>query len=124
MVTYDEYLSNILKQVLESYSILNELKDKSGDLDIIHRELLRINGLFQVIVNKVGTENFKSNGLSELKTKVQHFQENYYFDREIEIMAPLYSDDPNRVKNIRFKIIEALNDKKLIEKIHEVLREL
>jgi len=32
----------------------------------------------------------------------------------------LYSADPNRLKNIRLKIIESLQDKKLIETIENI----
>ena len=43
--------------------------------------------------------------------------ENYFFEKEIETMASLYSNDVHRVKNMRLKIIEALEDKKMIESI-------
>jgi len=121
MVTYDEYLKNILTKILDSHGRLLELNDKPGDLEIIHKELLTINGFFHAIVNKLGTENYQSNDLMELKSKIKHYLENYYFEREIEIMEPLYAEDPNRIKNIRIKIIEALNDRKLIQKLTDVM---
>ncbi len=124
MVTYDEYLKNILTKILDSHSTLLELKDNPGDLEIIHKELLKINGFFQAIVNKLGTENYQSSDLVELKSKIKGYLENYYFEREIEIMEPLYAEDPNRIKNIRIKIIEALNDKKLMQKLTDVMEEL
>jgi len=124
MVTYDEYLKNILTKIFDSYGTLLELKDNPGDLEIIHKELLKINGFFQVIVNKLGTENYQSDDLVELKSKIKGYLENYYFEREIEIMEPLYAEDPNRIKNIRIKIIEALNDRKLMQKLTDVMEEL
>ncbi|MDX1596021.1 MAG: hypothetical protein R3327_03685 [Nitrosopumilaceae archaeon] len=124
MVTYDEYLKNVLDNILDSYNNLNELSDKSGDLEIIKKELLTINGYFQVLIKKLGTVNYRSDDLLELKSKISHYLESYYFEREIEIMSPLYSEDPNRIRNIRFKILEALNDKKLTEKIRDILGEL
>ena len=60
----------------------------------------------------------------ELKSKIKGYLENYYFEREIEIMEPLYAEDPNRIKNIRIKIIEALNDRKLMQKLTDVMEEL
>ncbi len=39
-------------------------------------------------------------------------------------MEPLYAEDPNRIKNIRIKIIEALNDKKLMQKLTDIMEEL
>lgn len=124
MVTYDEYLKNILTKILNSHSQLLELKDKPGDLETIHKEILKINGFFHAMVNKLGTENYQSDDLMELKSKIMNYLENYYFEREIEIMEPLYAEDPNRIKNIRIKIIEALNDKKLIEKLTDVMVKL
>jgi len=121
MVTYDEYLKNILTKILDSHGQLLELKDTPGDLEIIHKELLKINGFFHVIVNKLGSENYQSDELMELKLKIKDYLENYYFEREIEIMEPLYAEDPNRIKNIRIKIIEALNDRKLIQKLTDIM---
>lgn len=124
MVTYDEYLKNILRQITDSHQTLFELQDRPGDLEIIKLELIKINGLFQVISKKLEENHYPHIDLSGLKGKVRHFQDSYYFEREIEIMAPLYSEDPNRVKNIRIKILEGLNDKKLMEKIEDIFREL
>ena len=59
-----------------------------------------------------------------LKSKFNSYLENYFFEKEIETMAPLYSDDANRVKNMRLKIIEALEDKKMIEDVGEMLEKL
>jgi hypothetical protein len=50
--------------------------------------------------------------------------ENYFFEKEIETMAPLYSDDVYRIKNMRFKIIEALEDKKMIESMDDLMEKL
>jgi hypothetical protein len=60
----------------------------------------------------------------ELKLKVKNYLENYYFVQEIDTMSPLYSDDSDRLKNMRLKIIEAFQDKKLIDKIEEVIEKL
>lgn len=117
-------MKNVLEQILNSYNVLTTLQDKSGDLEIIKLELLKINGFFQVITKKIGTEHYNSSELTELKSKVKHYLENYYFEREIEILAPIYSEDVHRLKNIRYKIIEALNDKKLMDKIETVYNSL
>jgi hypothetical protein len=39
-------------------------------------------------------------------------------------MAPLYSDDIHRVKNMRLKIIEALEDKKMMESVGDLIEKL
>ena len=45
-------------------------------------------------------------------------------EKEIETMAPLYSDDIHRIKNMRLKIIEALEDKKMIGSIEDLIKKL
>jgi len=39
-------------------------------------------------------------------------------------MAPLYSEDSNRLKNMRLKILESLADKKLIDNIEYAIEKL
>ena len=53
MATYEEYLRGILKQVADSNLLLENLRDKPGDLEIINRELAKINGLFIALANKL-----------------------------------------------------------------------
>jgi len=124
MVSNEDYVKKVLQQILDSHNIIQNLKDQSGDLDVIKMELLKINGFFHVLVKKIGKENFQSRDLLELKSKAKNYLENYYFVREIDTMSPLYSNDPNRIKNMRFKILEAFEDKKLIDKIEELIEKL
>jgi hypothetical protein len=124
MVSNDDYVKKVLEQILDSHNTIQNLKDQSNDLDVIKKELLKINGFFRVLVKKLGTENFQSRDLLELKSKAKNYLENYYFVQEIDTMAPLYSNDPNRIKNMRFKILEAFEDKKLIDKIEELIEKL
>ena len=124
MVTYNEYLKSILVQILDSYKILREINDKPGDLQIIKKEMLKINGFLKVISNKIDVEKIPSSDFKGLKSKFKSYLENYYFEQEIETMAPLYSDDIHRVKNMRLKILEALEDKKMIEEIKELIEKI
>jgi hypothetical protein len=124
MISNNDYVKKVLAQIMDSYALVQNLEDKSGDLDIIKKELLKINGFFMVLVKKIGTDNFQSRDLLELKTKVKNYLENYYFVQEIDTMNPLYSDDSDRIKNMRLKIIEAFQDKKLIGKIEELIEKL
>ena len=124
MISNNDYVKKVLVQILDSYVVVQNLKDNSGDLDIIKKELLKINGFFMVLVKKLGTENFQSRDLLELKSKVKNYLENYYFVQEIDTMNPLYSDDSDRIKNMRLKIIEAFQDKKLIDKIEDLIEKL
>ena len=124
MISNNDYVKKVLGQIMDSYVVVQNLKDNSGDLDIIKKELLKINGFFMVLVKKLGTGDFQSRDLLELKTKVKNYLENYYFVQEIDTMTTLYSDDSDRIKNMRLKIIEAFQDKKLIGKIEELIEKL
>ena len=124
MVSYVEYLKKILTQTIESYQNLKEIQDKPGDLDYIKKEMLKINGFLKVLTNNVDEYKIPLSDFKNLKVKLNHYLENYSFENEIETMAPLYSDDVYRIKNMRFKIIEALEDKKMIESIEDLIEQL
>jgi len=123
MVTY-EYLKSVLEKIIVANNILVKLEDKPGDLVIIKKEILKINGFFQVLVNKIDTEKFQSADFLDLKSKLEYYLKNYSFEKEIETMAVLYSEDSNRLKNMRLKIIESLEDKKLMDNIEYLIEKL
>ena len=124
MVTYYEYLKSILKKIIAAHNTLRKLEDKPGDLLIIKKEILKINGFFLVFINKIDTEKFQSIDLSDLKSKFEYYLKSYSFEKEIESMALLYSEDSNRLKNIRLKILESLADKKIIDNIEYTIEKL
>jgi len=117
----DEYLKGILGQILASYKILTELNDDPDDLDVIKKELSKIRGLLQVICSKLGEKKYQSDHLVALYKLSTYYIDTYDFTREIENLAPVYFNDPNRLKNLRLLIIDSLNDKKLIEKLQAIL---
>ncbi|QMU55582.1 MAG: hypothetical protein GKS07_10525 [Nitrosopumilus sp.] len=124
MVSYNEYLKKILSQILDSYRILGEIQDKPGDLKRINKEMLKTNGFIKVVVNNIDEKKIPQSDFKPLQIKLGHYLENYFFEKEIETMAPLYSDDMHRVKNMRLKIIEALEDKKMIESVEDLVEKL
>ena len=124
MVTYNEHLKKILSQTLESYNILRQIQDKPGDLDNIKKEMLKINGFLKVATNNIDEYKISHSDFKKLKSKFSHYLENYFFEKEIETMAPLYSNDTHRVKNMRFKIIEALEDKKMIDDMGDLIEKI
>ena len=124
MVTYNEYLKKILSQTLDSYNALKEIQDKQGDLVHIKKEMLKINGFLKVATNNLDEYKITLSDFTKLKSKFEHYLENYFFEKEIETMAPLYSDDIHRVKNMRLKIIEALEDKKMMESMEDLIEKL
>ena len=124
MVTIDVYLKGILDQILVSHKILTELNDNPGDLSIIKKELSKIRGLLQVISNKLDNKKYQSDHLVTLYKLAIYYIDTYDFTREIEMLAQVYYDDSNRLKNLRLLIINSLNDKKLIEKFQTILIDL
>jgi len=124
VVTYNEYLKNILKKILSSYNKLKEIEDKDEDLNNIKKEMLKINGFLKVVSKKIDSDKISSSDFSMVKSKFLHYLDNYYFEKEIETMAPLYSDDLNRVKNMRLKILEALEDRNMMEDVEELIEKI
>ena len=124
MVTYNEYLKNILEQILDSYNILKEINDKKEDLNNIKLEMLKINGFLKVVLRKIDSDKISSSNFKMIKSKFQHYLDNYYFEKEIETMAPLYSNDLSRVKNMRLKILEAIDEKKMMDDVEELIEKI
>ena len=124
MVTRTAYLKGMLEQALESCQNIEELKDKPGDLATMRQDLLRIRGILQVVVNKITSRDYPDADIPGLVSRSRGFLDNYYFEREMDIMEPLYGDDPGRLRHLRFKILEALQDKGLSRKMREVFTDL
>ena len=124
MADIDEYLKGILRQILTSYKILSELNDEPNDLEIIKKELSKIRGLLQVIHNKLDEKKYQTDHLVTLSKLSGYYIDTYDFTREIEVLAQVYFNDPNRLKNLRLTIINSLNDKKMIEKVQAILIKL
>lgn len=124
MTSFDDYLQGILEQILESNHLLKNLQDKLGDLEIIKKEISKINGLITVVINKLEASDNSSDDFVSLLSAGKYYLENYDFTREIETMSKLYSNDSNRLKNIRYTILDSLQDKKLMEKIETISRKL
>ena len=124
MLTFNQYVQDILKQINLSYEIFLKLEDKPGDLDIIHKEWIKVDSLLRSLIKRIETAEKTNDTFQVLIKKCRYYTENYYFNREIEIMSDLYANDPNRLKNIRLKIIESFKDKKFIERINETIEKL
>ena len=124
MVSIDEYLKGILRQILASYKILTELNDNPNDLETIKKELSKIGGLLQVIHSKLIGKKYQADHFVVLYKLATYYIDTYDFTREIEILGQVYYKDSDRLKNLRLLIINSLNDKKLIEKLQTILIKL
>ena len=124
VVTYNEHLKKILSHILDSYQILIEIEDKHGDLEKIEKEMLKINGFIKVVSNKIDPDKISTSNFAIVKIKFSQYLENYSFEKEIKTMAPLYSNDMSRVKNMRLKILEALKNKNMINDVKELMENI
>ena len=124
MGTYNEYLKGMLEKIIESYAILSDLDDKPGDVEIIKTQILKIRGFLQVLANKLDEGRYPSLNIKNLQKKARSYLESYYFEKEIDNVSMIYADDPGRLKNLRLVILESLDDKKMMEDITEMAREI
>jgi len=118
------YIKSILRQVIDSYKILNELRDKPGDLDIIKKELGKIQGLVKVLVIKIEKSGNYSDSYSELLVASKSYLKDHNFYTEIDRISQLYSEDSHRIKNIRLTILSSFEKTKLISKTIALLQVL
>ena len=77
-----------------------------------------------MIVNKIDENKISSSDFRPLKLKLEYYMDNYFFVQEIETMSSLYSNDINRVKNMRLKILEAFNDRQLMNSIKDLCEKI
>ncbi len=116
----NNYIKSLLNQTLDAHTILNKLKDEPEDLEIIKKQVGKIEGTLKVLCNKIKESNNFSDDYVKLSKSAKFYLENYDFYNVIETYK-LYDEDPQRVKNVRTLVIKALEEKKLIEKIQDML---
>ncbi|QLH08905.1 hypothetical protein [Candidatus Nitrosotenuis sp. DW1] len=124
MTAFSKYIEGILQQISDSHTVLQNLKDKPGDLDVIKKELAKITGLLQVLANKIEANPEEASDYQYFLSPSKFYLANYDFFREIDTVSLLYSDDPMRLKGIRLTILDALDEKNLIGHIGAFLRGL
>ena len=114
----DEYLNNLMKKILNSYSIIENLSDRPIDLELLEVEVRKINGFLLVLSKKVILLGNNSSNTKNLEKKIIFYMQNYDFSREINLLLDTYSEDSLRVRNIRDSVLKSLNENELIQKIH------
>ena len=116
----DEYLNNVMKKILNSYSIIENLSDRPIDLELLEVEVRKINGFLLVLSKKVILLGNNSSDTKNLEKKIIFYMQNYDFSREINLLLNTYSEDSLRVRNIRDSVLKSLNENELIQKIHDM----
>ena len=124
MVRVDEYIYDLMKKILDSYNIIDNLGDSKDDLFTLDLELIKINGLLKVLLRKTDEFSNKNSDFIKLNKKIANYFENHFFENELEKIKEIYSEDPQRVKSIRTSIINSLQDNKLIFRIYEIAKDL
>ena len=116
----DEYLNNVMKKILNSYSIIENLSDRPIDLELLEVEVRKINGFLLVLSKKITSLGNNSSDTKNLEKKIIFYMQNYDFSREINLLLDTYSEDSLRVRNIRDSVLKSLNENELIQKIHDM----
>ncbi len=124
MVRVDEYIYDLMKKILDSYNIIDNLGESKDDLFTLDLELIKINGLLKVLLRKTDEFSNKNSDFIKLNKKITTYFENHFFENELEKIKEIYSEDPQRVKSIRNSIINSLQDNKLIFRIYEIAKDL
>ena len=124
MVRVDEYIYDLMKKILDSYNIIDNLGESKDDLFTLDLELIKINGLLKVLLRKTDEFSNKNSDFIKLNKKIVNYFENHFFENELEKIKEIYSEDPQRVKYIRNSIINSLQDNKLIFRIYEIAKDL
>ena len=118
------YLKDLMKNILNSYSIIESLSDGPSDLVSLQIELKKINGFLLVLSRKTTLlENNLANA-KFLEKNIKLYFQNYEFSREVILLLDTYSEDSIRVRNIRDSVIKSLEDNSLIQKIYDISNEL
>ena len=120
----NEYLRDVMKKILDSYSIVENLSNSSADLELLQMELKKINGLLLVLNKKLTQLKDQSNNFEDLNKKIIFYFANYDFGREIQLLSNTYSEDTLRVRNIRNSVVDSLKHGKLIDKIYEMSKSI
>ena len=116
----DEYLNNVMKKILNSYSIIENLSDRPIDLELLEVEVRKINGFLLVLSKKITSLGNNSSDTKNLEKKIIFYIQNHDFSREINLLLDTYSEDSLRVRNIRDSVLKSLNENELIHKIHDM----
>ena len=124
MVRGDEYIYDLMKKILDSYNIIDNLGESKDDLFTLDLELIKINGLLKVLLRKTDEFSNKNSDFIKLNKKIANYFENHFFENELEKIKEIYSEDPQRVKSIRNSIINSLQDNNLIFRIYDIAKEL
>ena len=111
-------------QIYETYQELSDSTDKPGDLETVNKSLLKINGMLKVVTTKINSSDIPLSDFVKLQNKMSQYIDNYFFEQEIDTMSSLYANDPSRIKNMRLKILDALEDKKMMEGIKDMIVQL
>ena len=124
MVRVDEYIYDLMKKILDSYNIIDNLGESRDDLFTLDLELVKINGLLKVLLRKTNEFSDKHSDFIKLNKKIANYFENHFFENELEKIKEIYSEDPQRVKSIRNSIINSFQDNNLIFRIYDIAKEL
>ena len=110
MLTFGQYVKDILNQIKSTHDVFLKLQDEPGDLDTMRKEWIKIDSLLRSLIKRIDNSEKTNDLYQNLVKKCRYYVDNYDFKREIEIMSGLYAED--------------FNDKKFLESINETIEKL
>lgn len=108
-------------QVIESYEVLSDIRENPMDLDMLKREMLRINGSLRAVLSNIDESRIPSSNYGQLRSKFSDYLDSYNFEDEIDVMAELYSEDMSRINNIRIKMVHSMNDRGMMDDTRDLV---
>ena len=115
MPTFEQYVRDILGRIIASYGTLEDMQDLPGDLDVLKREWAGISGMLRSLAGRIEGTAEADAEYGELARRCRRYAKDYDFGREMEIMSGLYADDPNRIRNMRLKMLESFRDGRFLD---------
>lgn len=124
MAGADDYLKDVLGQVIDAYETIKSLGAAPADLEAMRREWLRARGLLVVISGRLESSGVSTDSHTVLLERTTRYIADHDFEHEFRMLMPTYSDDADRVRNMQYKILESFEDGRLVEKIRQIMDDL
>lgn len=109
-----------IRGITDIYASLRDANYKRTSLETITSQWRTLRGFMQTLAE---TANPEDHAAQEVLEHAKRYIVNYDFDRELESLEGIYDKDPQRLRNIGLKVVESLEDKKLVEFYGDVLND-
>lgn len=124
MQPFGPYVRGVLVEARSAYEALGALGDRPGDLGALRREWSRAHGLLCSLAARLEAGAPDADPYRRLSRACSRYAGGYDFGREIEAVSALYAGDPGRLRSMRLKMLETLEEGGLMRAVSEAIDEL